>query len=68
MGDIIVRHVDMPTAVRGMTTLDEDGNYNVYINDRLSHDMRVETFKHEMMHVERDDHHRHIGIKNKESG
>jgi len=67
MDDVIVRFVDMPTKIKGMTVLDEDGNYNVYINDRLSHDMRMEVYEHEMMHVKRLDHYRDIDIKVKES-
>jgi len=66
MDDIIVRYKDMPTEIKGMTILDEDGNFNIYINDRLSHDMRLEVYEHELAHIERDDFYRDADIRDKE--
>jgi len=57
----------MPTSVKGMTVLDEDGNYNIYINDRLSHAARMEVYEHEMMHIQRNDHYRTASIQEKEN-
>ena len=51
MDDIIIRYVDMPTKIHGYTTLDDNGDYNVYINDRLSHDQRQLAYDHEMAHI-----------------
>lgn len=31
MGEIFIRGLELPLTVRGVTVLDEDGNYNVYI-------------------------------------
>ena len=46
---IFVRLIDM--EVPGVTVLDEDGNYNIYINARLSHEQRKRVYKHEMKHI-----------------
>ena len=67
MGEVIVRTIDMPTDIKGMTILDEDGNYNIYINDRLSYDMRLQVYEHELTHVGRSDHYRDIDIQLKEN-
>ena len=31
MDDVIVRYINLPMTVRGITAVDEDGNFNVYI-------------------------------------
>ena len=66
MDEIITRVVDMPTEIKGITILDDEGNYNVYINDRLSHDMRHEVYEHEIAHIKRNDFHRDVDIRVKE--
>lgn len=55
MGEYIVRLVDMPCSVNGVTVLDEDGFANIYINSRLSHDQQQEAIQHELRHIHRDD-------------
>jgi len=57
----------MPTATKGITVLDEDGNYNIYISDRLSHAMRMETYEHELAHIKRGDHYSEATIRDKEN-
>lgn len=53
MDSIIVRLVDLPLAVRGAVREDENGDYNIYINARLSEDQRVVAFRHELEHIRR---------------
>jgi thiamine kinase-like enzyme len=67
MDTIIVRHVDMPTDTKAMTVLDHNGDYNIYINDRLSRNQREEAYRHELAHIKRGDHYRDIGIVEKET-
>lgn len=38
MEDIFVRLKDLPYGMNAVTILDEDGDYNVYVNARLSYD------------------------------
>jgi Zn-dependent peptidase ImmA (M78 family) len=60
MGDFFVRiiNIDVP----GVTVLDEDGNYNVYINARLSYEQRKEVLKHELKHIGKDHFYKDISV------
>lgn len=51
MDAIIIRLIDMPPSVHGVTIKDAEGDYNIYINARLNEEARVETYRHEMQHV-----------------
>lgn len=55
MEKIITRIVDLPTGIRGYTSLDPDGDYNVYINAKLSESMQKRVLAHEITHIKRDD-------------
>lgn len=50
--DVFIRYIDLPTTVNAVTVPDEDGNYNVYINDRLSYEAQQEAYEHELYHIE----------------
>jgi len=66
MSNIITRFMDMPTEIKGMTLLDDDGNYNIYINDRLCPFSRMETLKHELSHINNSDFRIDTNVKNVE--
>jgi len=51
----IIRVIKLPTTIRGLTVPDPDGNYNIYINKDISHEMQLETLIHESEHIENDD-------------
>lgn len=51
MDAVIIRMIKLPWKVRGMTVKDAEGDFNVYINDRLSGEQRVEAFEHELDHI-----------------
>ena len=53
MDDVLTRLIDLPDTVPAVTVLDEDGNYNVYINARLSNDNRRIAFEHELKHIKK---------------
>ena len=55
MEDVVVRYINLPMTVRGIMVVDEDGNYNVYINSKLSSDRQRLALEHEMTHVQRGD-------------
>lgn len=57
-----VRIINMPVCIKAWTTVDEDGNYNIYINARLPQEMQVKALEHEREHIERDDHYSHLPI------
>ncbi len=48
---MIIRKIDLPIGVDGITVLDENGDYNVYLNDKLSYDAQAEAFRHEVEHI-----------------
>jgi hypothetical protein len=57
MGDIFIRGLILPITVKGATVLDENGDYNVYINLLLSRDTQIKTKKHELKHIQKEHFH-----------
>ena len=55
MGEVYIRIIKLPAAVRGVTVADGNGDYNIYINSLLSSDQQRLVLKHEMTHVGRND-------------
>ncbi len=53
--DYIIRYVDFPIAVKGVTAMDDNGFYNIYINSRLSFEEQKRAIAHEMEHIARED-------------
>lgn len=66
MGEVFVRLRDLPVKINGMTIMDEDGNYNVYINSRLSCDDQRKAYEHELKHIHRDDFYNSLSIQETE--
>lgn len=54
-GEYIVRMVDFPGDIKGVTRLSPDGFANIYINDQLSPEARRKAFDHEANHVDNND-------------
>lgn len=56
MGTIIVRIVDFKDMkLRGGTVMNDEGDYNVYINARYSLDVQRKALQHELQHINRGD-------------
>ena len=55
MIDYIIRYIDLPYTVKGVTVRDETGFYNIYINSRLSWEEQWKAVNHELEHILRDD-------------
>lgn len=55
MKEIVVRMMRLPPHVRAFTVLDAQGDYNVYINEAMSHEQRLRSFAHEKRHIENGD-------------
>lgn len=55
MNELAARLIDLPTTIRAYTVQDTEGNYNIYVNARLSHEARLEAYKHEIKHIKNDD-------------
>lgn len=67
MDEVIVRLQDLPIKINGMTILDSDENYNVYINARLSCDDQRKAYEHELEHIRRDDFYNSCSIQEVEA-
>ncbi len=52
---IFIREIKMPATVRAFTVPDEDGNFNIYINECLSEEAKRKSLDHETLHIKRDD-------------
>ena len=63
MDAMIIRKLDLPTGVSGITVLDENGDYNVYLNARLSCDAQADAFRHEVEHIKQGHFYRAEDIK-----
>lgn len=51
MDAIIIRIIDLPYGVKGMTAKDENDDYNIYINARYSPDIQAIAYRHEIDHI-----------------
>ena len=48
---VIIRIIDLPPTVQGITIKDENDDYNIYLNAKLSLDGRGDAFRHEVEHI-----------------
>lgn len=55
MERIFTRIIDLPLSIRAYTSLDAEGNYNIYLNARLSPEMQKKAYEHELTHIKRND-------------
>lgn len=69
MNDVFVRVIELPSTIPALVALDPDGNYNIYINARLSRDEALRAYEHEKRHILGGDFFRDvpIGIIEKEA-
>lgn len=51
MTDTYVRLVTLPVKVEGVTLPNDDGSFDIYINDRLSPAKQQQTLEHELRHI-----------------
>jgi len=51
MGDILTRVIELPATVSAMTVVDENGDYNIYINAALTREAADRALCHEMAHI-----------------
>ena len=53
MDAVIIRVVDLPWKVNGVTVKDAEGDYNIYLNEKLSPERRAKALRHEYEHIRR---------------
>lgn len=50
-----IQYCDLPTTVRSFVRPNHDGTYTIVINARLSNDIRLEAYNHELEHIKNGD-------------
>ena len=58
---------ELPYGMNATTLLDEDGNYNVYLNARLGFSAQRKAYEHEMVHIRRGDFYNDLPIAEAEN-
>jgi hypothetical protein len=54
--DFFIRVVDLPPRVKGICSPNEDGTFNVYLNTKYGTGIEhLDTYFHEVSHIEDDD-------------
>lgn len=55
--NVNVKYLDLPCTIRAMTVKDYDGEdyYTVVLNSRMSRDMHIKSYRHEMEHISSND-------------
>lgn len=53
MNEVFVRLVKMPVHIKGNTVVDENDDYNIYINKDLLEEEQREVYRHEIRHIRR---------------
>ncbi len=61
--DSFVRLIKLPLSVKGVTIPDKDGNYNIFINKNLSYEIQVDTYIHEINHIENTDFYKNCPVQ-----
>lgn len=59
----IVRLIDLPSTINALVSEDSDGDYNIYINARLSFDEARKALEHEKRHILLNHFHRDVPVK-----
>lgn len=55
MENIILRKIKLPSTVRGFVILDNESDYNIYLNASNSVYVDQKALQHEIEHIENDD-------------
>lgn len=53
--NIFIRKIPLPFGVRAFTLPDSQGDYNVYINEKLSYEQQMKSLEHEKAHIDNGD-------------
>lgn len=61
MQEIYVEYHDLPTTIRGFSRETSEG-YVIVINSRMSSDMQLRAYKHELEHIKNDDFNSHKSV------
>lgn len=54
MENEIVRLAPLPPKVNAVVLVDENGDYNIYVNEKLSFEEARRAYKHEIEHIRKN--------------
>ena len=54
MGNVFVRLVPLPDAVRAVTIPNNDSTFDVYVNSILPEELQNRALEHELQHIKQD--------------
>ena len=46
-----IHMIDLPVSIHGFTVMTDIDEYDMYINTRLSAEMQIQTYDHEIEHI-----------------
>jgi hypothetical protein len=52
--EIYVRSLRLPSPIKATTVIDYNGDFNVYVNANLNHDVQDRACEHELRHIYRN--------------
>ena len=55
--DITTVRMDLPHGIKGSCRSNKDGSYTIILNTRYSCEEQMETYMHELEHIQHDDFH-----------
>lgn len=67
MNDIFIRMTQLPNRVKAMTVIDENSDYNIYLNSTLSQDELKKAYLHEIQHIEKKHFDKDISVAQAEN-
>lgn len=54
MSEVFIRTIPLPYTVHGLVTPNDDGTYNIYLNENLPEEARRRYLSHELAHISGD--------------
>jgi hypothetical protein len=66
MGNVLIREIELPATVEGVTVIDTNGDFNIYINSLLSPAKKQEALEHELRHIQCDHHYQDTSVADNE--
>ena len=54
MPEVFIRTIPLPYTVHGLVTPNDDGTYNIYLNENLPEEARRRYLSHELAHISGD--------------
>ena len=56
MDEVFIKLADFPTNIHGYTVRDCEGDYNIFINSRITREEQILAYNHELKHIQGDDY------------